>query len=501
MSIFSWGFIFLATGVVLTIFVLALPLFIRAPKNQPTIIAIAGMTLTLLIFTQVIFLLINRAQYSSVAEDAAYFGFIFTSVSPAVLACICLQVLFFRSLRKSILELKVFFIVLIFICIYLIGLFIYSRGALIAGYPASDAKIPLLRSSSFFLLMVWFFYEVTKGKLYKHNFIIILMRVLSSLFALLTLTWIIFLLIDFSQSQYLSRQLGGLAYLDLNIRFIRLLVFCIFQILFFLYWIQNYSLSAIEERQSQQEIKNLLLEKEVLIETLANKTALVESGALSAGLAHELNQFLSRIQLNADEALELIKLGSADPENLKQSLEGILKANHSAARLIVSMKKLFHTGADGCSKCIVDQLVLDTISLYSGRATKSYIRIEADLQVEDGQMVSESLLRQVIVNLISNAIEALDTVSRPDKHILIRSHVDVKGNYCLTVTDNGPGINPDQASKMFGLFASSKSYGAGIGLWLSKYIIERHQGFLIYENLPDREGVRFIMTLPKDFKP
>ena len=59
MSIFSWGFIFLATGVVLTIFVLALPLFIRAPKNQPTIIAIAGMTLTLLIFTQVIFLLIN----------------------------------------------------------------------------------------------------------------------------------------------------------------------------------------------------------------------------------------------------------------------------------------------------------------------------------------------------------------------------------------------------------------------------------------------------------
>ena len=105
-------------------------------------------------------------------------------------------------------------------------------------------------------------------------------------------------------------------------------------------------------------------------------------------------------------------------------------------------------------------------------------------------------MRQVIANLIANAIEALDSLGRNEKTIWIETKYDERGWYRLCVTDNGAGVRPEQATKLFSLFASSKSSGTGIGLWLSHYIAERHQGSLSFENLPNHGGVTFIMTIP-----
>jgi two-component system NtrC family sensor kinase len=102
----------------------------------------------------------------------------------------------------------------------------------------------------------------------------------------------------------------------------------------------------------------------------------------------------------------------------------------------------------------------------------------------------------VVANLISNAIEALDSLDRNDKTIHIETKYDDKGWYRLCVTDNGLGIKPEQEDKLFSLFASSKPSGTGIGLWLSYYIAERHQGTLSFENLPNQGGVTFSMSIP-----
>jgi signal transduction histidine kinase len=122
--------------------------------------------------------------------------------------------------------------------------------------------------------------------------------------------------------------------------------------------------------------------------------------------------------------------------------------------------------------------------------------IELDLRVKEPIIVWDSLIRQVIANLITNAIEALDLLARDNKVIRIKSDLDEKGCYRLSVTDNGFGIKPENADKLFSLFVSSKSSGTGVGLWLSRHIIERHQGSLHYQNLPDDSGVSFIMTIP-----
>jgi signal transduction histidine kinase len=102
--------------------------------------------------------------------------------------------------------------------------------------------------------------------------------------------------------------------------------------------------------------------------------------------------------------------------------------------------------------------------------------------------------------LLSNAIEALDGTVQSNKTIRIESSVDGNGDYCLIISDSGPGIDPQLESKIFNLFASTKFSGTGIGLWLSRYIVERHKGSLTYRNLPDNAGVSFTIIVPMGVK-
>jgi signal transduction histidine kinase len=263
-----------------------------------------------------------------------------------------------------------------------------------------------------------------------------------------------------------------------------------------MHWIDNFSHNAIKVKTRDKQIQDLLLEKDALIENLSNKNALVETGALSAGLAHEFNQFLARIELNSGEVLDKINRADINLEELKFSMGNILKANHSAANLIISLRKLFQSGKDAAVSINLDELVKEVTSLYADRMRKSAVAIKLDLQAQKPIIARDSLMRQVVANLISNAIEALDSLDRANKTIHIESRYDQNGHYQLRVTDNGLGIRPELADQLFSLFASSKSAGTGIGLWLSHYIIERHQGTLGFENLPNHSGVTFSVTIP-----
>ena len=289
---------------------------------------------------------------------------------------------------------------------------------------------------------------------------------------------------------------SDIAQFDFSFRFLRAALFVFLQLLILMHWTEYFSHNAIKVKMRDEQIQGLLLEKDILIENLSNKNALVETGALSAGLAHEFNQFLARIELNSDEVLDKINRPEVNLEDLKSSMGNILKANHSAAKLIVSLKKLFRSGKDATVSINLDKLVQEVASLYADRARKSTILIELDLQAKEPIIVWDSLVRQVVANLISNAIEALDSLDRNNKIIRIKSGYNEKGWYQLSVTDNGAGIRPEQANKLFSLFASSKSSGTGIGLWLSHYIAERHQGSLTFQNLPNHGGVTFSLDIP-----
>jgi signal transduction histidine kinase len=205
---------------------------------------------------------------------------------------------------------------------------------------------------------------------------------------------------------------------------------------------------------------------------------------------------LARIEINGDLALRRIRQLESQGNDLEPSIQNILQANHAAAQLISSLKKLFISGKDESSLVDGDVLVRDTVLLYEKRLLKSQISIELNLHATEKVVLWDSLFRQLVSNLISNAIDALEAITKENKKIVISTRMDSSGNYEITFSDNGLGISPAQHERIFDLFVSTKKSGNGIGLWLCRYIVERHHGSISCSNLQDGSGVTFIVSMP-----
>jgi signal transduction histidine kinase len=403
------------------------------------------------------------------------------------LSMLC-QPLYFRALRKKVSKKFVMAslgcLILFFITVFLVG----KSG----NYLDRSLYVYIF----ILCLLSWILIEASGSNKQYPTIWFNLIRSTSLTFIGIFLVWMAIIFVANRQGHIFGFTTNDISQFDIASRVLRGSLFLFLQLLILMHWIDNFSHNAIKVKTRDKQIQDLLLEKDALIENLSNKNALVETGALSAGLAHEFNQFLARIELNSGEVLDKISRPDVNLEELKFSMGNILKANHSASNLIISLKKLFQSGKDIATSVNLDSLTEEVSSLYEERARKSAISIELDLQVKEPILVWDSLMRQVIANLITNAIEALDLLARDNKVIRIKSDLDKKGCYRLSVTDNGFGIKPENEDKLFSLFMSSKSSGTGVGLWLSRHIIERHQGSLQYQNLPDQGGVSFIMTIP-----
>jgi signal transduction histidine kinase len=502
MDLFTASVVLFATGMALTISIFGAPLWFQAPKNQPTIILMSGVTLCISAFVMGSALVLIETSKPDFGTQSTASLSILVAIAPLVYICFMLQALFLRSTRKSIFDLKALLIAMLFIGQLGLGVFIFKQTELSGSVDVTlDFIRSLYRGFGFSLLMGWIYVEARKKFKEQRNFLLNFIQIFSGICMLQSLAWVALLVLDFSGYFGLNYQFEGRSDLNMINSSIRAGIFFMVQVLISIYWSQHYSLSAIQERQKQERIQTLLSEKDVLIRSLSTSKALIESGALSAGLAHEFNQFLARIEMNADEALHLINDSVVKPNDLKRPLGNILKANHSAAQLVVNLKKLFQSGPAEAEPCQVDHLVRDVVSLYANRFSQASIQIDLDLRVNEQCLIWGHLFRQVLVNLLSNAIEALATSGQTNKLIRIESRVNQERQYCLVITDNGPGIRPEQESEMFNMFATFKPAGTGVGLWLSRYIVERHQGSLFYENLPKQGGVSFVITIPVESVP
>lgn len=305
--------------------------------------------------------------------------------------------------------------------------------------------------------------------------------------------WVAIILSDmfeikpFALTQYQMNQW------DLYFRFLRASLFIVSEIVIFVFWLQTRSSIALTEAKNKESILKLLAEKDKLISHLVNTRALVETGALSAGVAHELNQFLARIQINSEEADSLIEKDSTS-EPARDSLVRIQDSVRAASEVITGIKKLFSKTDPEVSQIKIDRFLAETVDIYSERARQAEVSLDVSLAADCDWLVSEALLRQVIGNLVSNAIESLDSISKPEKKILIKSFLRDKC-LCIDVIDNGSGVASNKRHNLFSLFATTKKNGAGVGLWLSKSIIEQHAGRIYYAEGLEGETI-FSIELP-----
>lgn len=261
------------------------------------------------------------------------------------------------------------------------------------------------------------------------------------------------------------------------------------------------NLAAAEERasllaQHKAELQELLIEREEIIRqlTLSNKTA--GMGALVASLAHELNQPLCAIRLNAQLVERKLEAPDADLPGARRFLDSVIADNRRAANIITKLRNLFENRREDTARIDFNSLVRDTLTLVEARARAENVAIRARLHADARLNGDQTQLQQVLLNLLNNALDALASVVQTDKSILI--HTEYEGDrLALMVEDNGPGIPESLQPSVFELFKTSKAQGMGVGLWLSKTVVNAHRGDIHFASLP-AGGTRFKVELPVD---
>ena len=255
------------------------------------------------------------------------------------------------------------------------------------------------------------------------------------------------------------------------------------------YWTERISNLNTINLIENTKIKLLLNEKYKLINSLvtANKTAI--SSALSASIAHEINQPLGAMRTNSQHLNLLIK-GKKE----KILIKNIIKDNDRAAKIITTLKSMFSNNKSIYRSEIFDTFVQSLEPIFKESIKEKNIRIKFLLNSSAKVNMNIDELRQVFSNLIQNSIDALSLTSKKNKVIKIKTFTKNNKLFC-SVTDNGPGISRKMQGKIFKLYESSKISNSGIGLWLSKYIITRHKGSLSV-NKAYLSGAEFVIELP-----
>jgi signal transduction histidine kinase len=251
--------------------------------------------------------------------------------------------------------------------------------------------------------------------------------------------------------------------------------------------------------QHSEDLTALLSEREEIIRqlTLSNKTA--GMGALVASFAHELNQPLTANLLHAE--LVQAKLEEAQREKSMPGLDVLYRAvvamvhdTQRAADIIRKLRNLFRMSRGEYTVLQLDELTQDVLELVQSKMRSAEITLTVKLDANLRLHGDATQLQQVILNLLNNAIDALIESGIPQPELRIRGQT--AGDFLeLEVEDNGNGIGPERADDVFSLFKTSKSHGMGVGLWLSRSIVEVHGGRLTFQSEPGRRTV-FTLRLP-----
>ncbi len=261
------------------------------------------------------------------------------------------------------------------------------------------------------------------------------------------------------------------------------------------YWAEKIALANARSENENKEIRQLLFEREGLIASLlrANKTA--ATGALSASIAHELNQPLGASKLNIQFLQKRLAEGVLTAEQTKEVLAALLVDNQRAATIIQSLRSIFSDGKIGVEKIDINDLIQSVLKITNPEIHSKNIQVILKLDASASINISRGEIQQVLLNLINNAIQGLVESTGPHKTIQIHTR-DVPGGIEAVVSDNGSGLSEEVQTHLFELLAGSqKKSGMGLGLWLCRHIISRHGGHIRHEAAPGG-GAQFIFFLP-----
>jgi C4-dicarboxylate-specific signal transduction histidine kinase len=248
--------------------------------------------------------------------------------------------------------------------------------------------------------------------------------------------------------------------------------------------------SEIAEREAAEE---RLIRAQADIGRIARITTM---GELAASIAHELNQPLGSIVTSGDACLRWL---AAKPPNLGevlQAVEAIIRDGTRASGVLVRIRGLLRRGEGLRERSDINDVIREVIALSDGELRRNGVSLRTEVPGDLLPVVVDRiLLQQVILNLIMNAMEAMHAVSDRARVLRIRTEEQSSGSIIVLVQDSGLGIDPQHSSRMFEAFYTTKVQGIGMGLTISRSIVEAHGGRL-WAIANDGPGSTFCFTLP-----
>jgi C4-dicarboxylate-specific signal transduction histidine kinase len=230
---------------------------------------------------------------------------------------------------------------------------------------------------------------------------------------------------------------------------------------------------------------------------LAHVNRVATAGELAASITHEIRQPLAAIVARGSAGLNWLRRGEPDLQKVGSALENVVESGHRADEILRNMRAMFAKQDTRQVPLNVNRVTEEVLALAAGRIAEKGIRLVTSLSENPAPNVkaNRGQLHQVLLNLVINAIEALETVGHGDRQLILATEVTPKGHVLITVRDSGPGVAPDQLDNIFKSFFTTKPDGMGVGLAICKTIVEAHAGQL--KVMPaSPSGMIFTIDLP-----
>jgi PAS domain S-box-containing protein len=233
---------------------------------------------------------------------------------------------------------------------------------------------------------------------------------------------------------------------------------------------------------------------------LAHVTRVTTIGELTASLAHEIRQPIAAAVTNANTCLRWLNRDHPDVEEAREAASRIVKDATRASEIISRIRLLFKKGTLQQELVDVNEVIREMIVLLHGEANRYSMSLRADLVEDLPQVMADHVqLQQVLMNLMLNGIDAMKNISGSGE-LTIKSQQGEDGQLLISVSDTGVGLPSQQADQIFNAFFTTKPQGTGMGLSISRSIVESHGGRL-WAAANSSRGASFYFTLPTKVEP
>ena len=222
---------------------------------------------------------------------------------------------------------------------------------------------------------------------------------------------------------------------------------------------------------------------------------LLSAQAIAGAIAHEVRQPLSAIVTNANAALRWLGRSPPDPDEVQAALNRIQREGHRTSEVFDAIRALFRKADQGRERVDVNEIVVEVLRSSQGDLIDHGVEARSELTelpLVDGH---RGQLREVIFNLVHNAIEAMDAQADQSRVLRVTTKLRDDNAILVGVEDSGPGVDPQKLDGIFGAFFSTKSQGMGLGLAICRMIVEQHGGELTASS-DGKKGALFQFVLP-----